>query len=494
MKKNTFVYLPFILMAVLLAAWLIFPTDKTAAQIDFGGGGEASGCDAAKGGGTGDFVPVCEVNPKIIDGADNDKTFLDELMFLATEDPQALSELLQLGGLPAAHVPDGSILGNLQNLNTFHLFDTFVFQYIKEQFKLQAIDSMANQTTQWVTGDGENPQFIQNWESYLSGAYDLGYLSAGRDLLESELCPQFREQLIEAGGFGAAADFPLDLSSQFIRDMNCTLDPLLEELGSSREAYQADFRNGGWSAYSEQLFKPQNTYYGALFTSLDEAERRANTKQNAAQQEAVASNGYLPVKRCINPAGAPPEECLQYQVTSPASVFESALDASVKSRFDYVVNADQYMPLLNILLNSFVNKLSAAGEGGLYEYGSEAEENTGGGYLGTPTQKPPAENSELRWACYDPISGNSVGRTFTESGGGLEACRAQTTCGTSPARCGLCMPEGGVDCSGDEFFPLPEELEGPEPIWPEIIDEGAQPIWPDDWLSWILGLFDWFDF
>ncbi|MBI2035353.1 MAG: hypothetical protein HYT12_01575 [Candidatus Liptonbacteria bacterium] len=494
-NKNFFYILTAaIAIAIMLAA---LPANKASAQLHNIEFDASNGCDEAHGGGGGDFVPVCEVNPRIVLPSRPDYTFIDDLIFMATDDPQGLSEILQQGGLPGELQSDMSILGNLQNLNMFFLFDEFIFKYIKEQFKLQAIDTMANQATQWVTGDGENPQFIQDWESYLSNAYDIGYYSVPNELAVAEVCPQFKDQLISTVG-GSFPEFPVDEESPFIDQMQCTLNSFLESQGGSYDLYQEDFRNGGWLAYSEQLYKPQNTYLGSVFASIDEGQRRAESKQNAIEREALASNGYLPIKRCSralpsisNPFTASPTECLEYQVTSPASVFESALDASVQSRFNYVVNADQYMEFLNVLLNSFTNKLSAAGSGGLYDYGREAAEDVGGvsgGYLGTPEQMPPSGEAGLRWACYDAISGNSIGSTFND----LDACRAQTTCGTTPARCGLCMPEGGVDCSGDEFYPLPGELMGAEPIWPEIADEGAQPIWPEDWIQWLLDLFNWF--
>ncbi len=482
--------------AAIVVTLLIFPINKVAAQdILFD---PSNGCDEAVGGGTGDFVPVCEVNPRVVSHARPDKSFIDDLIKMGGDDPQTLSEILQVGGMPGRLLLDSSILGNLQNLNSFFLFDEFIFKYIKEQFKLQAIDTMANQAAQWVTGDGENPQFIQNWEAYLLNAYDFGYYSVPNELKVAEICPQFKNQLLQTIGGTSFPTIPVDEKAPFIGEMKCTLNKFLEDQGSSYDLYQQDFRNGGWLAYTEQMYKPQNTYLGSMFTALDEGRQRAISKQNAAQKEGLASNGYLPVKRCIkalpsvsNPYTATPDKCLEYQVTSPASVFESALDASVNSRFNYVVNADQYMQVLNILLNSFTNKLSAAGNGGLYDYGKEAAGNVGGvggGYLGTPEQQAPSDQNKLRWACYDAISGNSIGPTFNN----LDSCRAQVTCGTTPARCGLCMPEGGVDCSGDAFYPLPPDLILAEPIWPEIAPEGAQPVFPKDWLSWLLSLFDWF--
>ena len=481
------------LFLILVIATLLFllPTARTSAQFIIGDP-RSNDCENAHGGGSGDFVPVCEVNPRIVYQYNTDLSFLDDLITMATEQPETLSEILQQGGMPAEVVLDPSILGNLQNLNMFFLFDEFIFKYIKEQFKLQAIDSMANQTARLATGDGQNPQFIQNWEDYTASAYDTGYYSVGSEIVASQACPEFKEQLL--GGLikgytgGSVPQTGIDQDSLFIPEINCTLNDVTDPA-----AYSQDFANGGWDAYAEQNLKPQNNYMGALFLAMDEADKRAGSKANAAQNEGIANNSYTPIKQCVE-TDSVSEQCIKTRVTTPGSVFSSALDASVQSRFNYVANSDQYQQILNTLLNSFTNKLSAAGTEGLYGYGQESQSGVSGGYLGAPEQQPASAfslDTGLRWSCYDAISGNAIGSTFSEANGGLAACREQTTCGTTPARCGLCMPEGGVDCVGDSFYPLPGALEGAQPLWPELAGTGAQPVFPEGWLEYLLGLFDW---
>lgn len=251
-----------------------------------------------------------------------------------------------------------------------------VFLVLLEEFKLKVLGIFMDQAVKWVT-EGENgtPKFIQNWEGYLAGSFNTGFYSVGGELRNANVCGQFKDALINSAW--KDVNLPFDPNSLFKNKIDCTLNPLLTALGTSQQAYQNDFRNGSWLAYGEQLFKPQNTYYGALFTANDEANMRGQSKQNASEKQAVASKGYTPIKKCIDPAGAAPEDCKQFTVTSPASVFESIINASLKGRFDYIVNIQQFWALLVIVGESFMNKLIGAGVEGLFGYGGGGQPSAG---------------------------------------------------------------------------------------------------------------------
>lgn len=249
--------------------------------------------------------------------------------------------------------------------SSWNKYIEFALKIAIEKFKLKVIDAMNKQIVEWVTkGENGSPKFIQNWETYLSGAYNVGYASVGGELRQAKLCDQFGSALIDSNWNGV--DLPVDQNSPFITKMDCTLDPLLAEQGYSRQDYQNDFRNGGWSAYREQLFKPQNSYLGAYFMAQDEANTRGYSKQNAAQQQGLAGKGFLPVKKCVVGTA---DACLEWAITTPASVFESALNASTKSRFDYIVNANQIVSMALIMADGFANKLIQSGVDGLFNYG-----------------------------------------------------------------------------------------------------------------------------
>lgn len=261
-------------------------------------------------------------------------------------------------------------------------FLEFVLKVAIEEFKLKVLNIMNQQVVSWITkGESGAPKFITNWETYLVGSFQVGFNSVGGELRAAPICNQFKGALINSNWQNA--NYAADQNSQFVNQMGCTLDPLLGQLGSSPQAFQNDFRNGGWLAYSEQLLKPQNTYIRSYFMATDEAISRGQSKQNASQQQGLASKGYLPVKRCVSDlgpdqAGPPnPATCGQFQITSPASVFESAINAGIKGRFDYIVNADQMVQLVTILAESFANNLIKSGIDGLFGYGG------GGG--GTPS-------------------------------------------------------------------------------------------------------------
>ena len=253
-------------------------------------------------------------------------------------------------------------------------FLLYIWQIALEKFKLMVLDLLNQQVVSWVT-KGENgvPKFIQNWETYLNGSFRVGFNSVGGDLRAAPVCGQFKNELVNSNWKNT--NMPADINSLFISRIGCTLDPLLGQLGSSPQAFQNDFRNGGWLAYSEQLLKPQNRYLSSQFMASDEAALRGMNKQNAAQQQGIASKGFLPVKRCVSDLapdemGPPnPNSCGQFQITSPASVFESALNAGIKGRFDYIVNANQMVQLIMVVAESFANKLIKSGIDGLFNFG-----------------------------------------------------------------------------------------------------------------------------
>ncbi len=250
----------------------------------------------------------------------------------------------------------------------------YVWKVLLEEFKLKVLDILNEQIVSWITeGENEVAKFIGNWETYLGGAYKYGYNSVGGELRLSTMCGQFKDAIVNTNW--EFSDQPATLNSLFVDKVNCSLDPLLANLGTTIQDYQKDFRNGGWIAYREQKMKLQNTYLGSYFLASDEAISRGRTKENAALQQGVASKGFIPVKRCIEDlapgaAGPPnPNACAEFQITSPASVFESALDAATQGRFSYVINADQMVQMVLVVAESFANKLIKSGVDGLFNYG-----------------------------------------------------------------------------------------------------------------------------
>lgn len=268
-------------------------------------------------------------------------------------------------------------------------FKEYVLKIIIEKFKLKVLDLLNEQVVKWVTkGENEAAKFIGNWEGYLFGAYQTGYNSVGGELRLSKMCDQFKDAVI--GSNWQYSDQPASQNSLFLDRMNCSLDPLLNQLGTTIQEYQSDFRNGAWTAYAEQKTNLQNTYLGAYFLASDEAIIRGRTKQNASQQQGIASKGFIPVKRCIEDlqpgdAGPPnPNACAEFQITSPAAIFESALDAATQNRFNYIVNADQIVQLVLVVAESFANKLIQTGIDGLFNYGGTGS-TPSSGYIDNTT-------------------------------------------------------------------------------------------------------------
>lgn len=275
---------------------------------------------------------------------------------------------------------------NTEAKNAFDIFVQNTFKILLETFKLRLLDMMTNQIVDWINGDEvSGPKFIQNWENFLGKqstlARDILIDSIDKAYLGGQLCSPFAlniRNLLRRPGF--------NFGQQIIP--SCTLDRVVANINS----FYSNFSNGGWAAYSA-VIQPQNNFYGNFIQILDSDELLRASKQRAAQNEGLAGQGFLPIKRCKIPdidevTGLETGACLEYETTSPGKVAGDAVSRAVGNRFDYIPNIQQFPAIAAVIVDAFVNKLIRSGVNGLLSYSSPnpPASGPGAGYVGQINQ------------------------------------------------------------------------------------------------------------
>lgn len=145
------------------------------------------------------------------------------------------------------------------------------------------LDWIVDETVTWIQGGGK-PGFVTNWENFAQDAVNIGVGSVIQETNLAFLCSPFKLQI----------QLSLMAPERFQHRIECTLDKIIANIDS----FYDDFSQGGWLAYNT-IWEPQNNYYGQILLIHDEAVVRAAQKKEAALNEALASKGFLSVKRCV---------------------------------------------------------------------------------------------------------------------------------------------------------------------------------------------------
>jgi hypothetical protein len=263
------------------------------------------------------------------------------------------------------------------------------------------IDWLVDQIVNWIQGGGE-PKFVTNWEDFLSDAFQAG---VGTVINESNfrfLCSPFRAQV----------QLSLLPVKRFPQRVECTLDQVVENI----EDFYNDFSKGGWIAYN-QMWQPQNNYYGQILLFYDEAMMRGLAAKEAAEDEAAAGRGFLSVKRCraydtgayadcieANPDNAAAckkdDFCYSWETHTPGYVVGEAAAEAITSDIKWAYNIKSWVAAI---INAALNRLIT--EGLAYMKGSQEEYDTEKGDLAPY----PYDKKKKR---YEPI--NYGGIDFTD--------------------------------------------------------------------------------
>ncbi len=234
-----------------------------------------------------------------------------------------------------------------------------------EMMKKRLLDMLVDQIVNWIQGGGQ-PQFVSNWQQFLTDAFGA---AVGDVILETDaafLCSPFKLQV-------QLSLLPVQKFSQRVK---CTLDDIVANI----EDFYADFENGGWIAYNE-AWQPQNNYYGQILMIHDETLRRGALAQQAAQNEALAGKGFLSVKRCKagGMANATPQDidelglmrdykgnyCKEQDLENitPGAVVGDMASKAVGSDIDYILNAKEIEQYVTAIANAVINRVVKEGIG-----------------------------------------------------------------------------------------------------------------------------------
>ena len=221
------------------------------------------------------------------------------------------------------------------------------------------LDWIVDQTVEWIQGGGE-PKFVTNWGTFASDAFNAGVGEVINDSNFAFLCSPFRLQV------------NLSLTQQtFPQRIECTLDQIVENI----DDFYNDFSKGGWLAYNE-MWQPQNNYYGQLFMFHDEALMKGAAAKEAALNEAQAGQGFTSDKECLGivfdqekEQGPPPPGWVRYdknkycepqyiRVITPANTVAALMAKAVTSDSDWAANIHDWMAAL---INAVVNRIVKEG-------------------------------------------------------------------------------------------------------------------------------------
>ncbi len=237
-------------------------------------------------------------------------------------------------------------------INRILSYVTQITQYIQDKINpmmrdvlaKKILDYIVNETLKWVQGGGE-PKFVGDWEGFLRHAGDIAFDSLVKDLGASRLCSPFSLQVKLS-----IAPVP-----EFSQQVECTLDDVV---GNIENFYQ-DFESGGWVAYNE-IWRPQNNYYGQILALHDELISRIASKTKAAENDALASKGYISAKKCTSDSDSASGECSagQEQITTPGSTIGSTVDRAVQTDMEWASNIQSW---LSALINAAITRLTSQG-------------------------------------------------------------------------------------------------------------------------------------
>jgi len=210
-----------------------------------------------------------------------------------------------------------------------------VLRGVRDAVVHEILNQIADQVIQWVQGGGE-PRFIGNWEDYLNQAYSQGKNEAVNEIPADYICPDFRDELQQTLG----VSFP---------DMNSARPSQDEFTGKIQCTRRSENDN------ELSFLAPQDTYYGALDIIQNRMTEKGIVRAQAAQNEAIAGQGYLSAKKCLetNNVG----ECIREIITTPGQTIKDVVSRALTIDIDFMSNVQSpFSALVNALISRFIQK------------------------------------------------------------------------------------------------------------------------------------------
>jgi hypothetical protein len=205
------------------------------------------------------------------------------------------------------------------------------------------IDYIVDETIVWIQGGGK-PKFVTDWQGFLRQAGNIAFDQVIKDVGLAWLCSPFKLQV----------QLSLLPAQRFQQRIECTLDDVVKNI----EDFYRDFEKGGWIAYNE-IWQPQNNYYGQMLMIHDEMLARMAQKTEAAANEALAGKGFLSVKKCVlydDYSG----KCLKETIVTPGDTVGAVVARGMTSDIEWAANIQSWTAAL---INAVINRLIKEGIG-----------------------------------------------------------------------------------------------------------------------------------
>lgn len=272
-----------------------------------------------------------------------------------------------------------------------------IARFIAKEFYTIMSDSIVGRIL--VSGRDDSPAFVQDWRQFLqSGQYrgeDVFRATIADATLgdKATVCPYLRQDL--ANVFNAKSPVPgfnpskyrVNALQYFKLENRCTLPS-----NFNVQAFQKDFRNGGWAAWG-RLIEPQNNFFGLYANALDELAKQRAFEERTDEKEAETGGGYTSKRLADTGTGCagegPNKQCLVLgKIVTPGDIFGKSAAATIDRELDWLISSDEISEVLidsvafvQQKLINFADSLAADFNpvGGSKQRSSVSDETYGGG-------------------------------------------------------------------------------------------------------------------
>jgi hypothetical protein len=234
-------------------------------------------------------------------------------------------------------------------------------EYAWYVLRKQLLNMLVNDIIGWIQGGG-TPKVVTDWQGFLKkAANDAGGIFVDQYLGMGFLCQRF----------DAKIKIALATVPTFDVNVRCTFSQIVANINT----FLNDFSQGGWRAWISVSETPNNMY-GAYLMALDQKIGIQSEAQQAAQNEAVASAGFLGDKVCreiydpTNPGGAQIGTwttiptgyvCAQWEVRTPGKIAAEAVTKAAGSEFDWLFASDEFEAYASAILDALISRVMKQG-------------------------------------------------------------------------------------------------------------------------------------
>jgi len=150
----------------------------------------------------------------------------------------------------------------------------FALKVAGQTLKKAVLDRLVDAVIKYISGQSD--VIIEDWDQFFQDAAEFAAGEAAAQFAGGFLCKNFDINI-------RVGLLPVDT---FSKKQACTLNNVIDNI----DHFVENFENGGWIAYQETL-TPQNNFYGAMLSGLDEISEKKARAKAAAEAEGVAGQG-----------------------------------------------------------------------------------------------------------------------------------------------------------------------------------------------------------